>query len=139
MEALGRREELIRLVSEFERTSPLPGFRLRFQSYRAYLEGDYRAAVKAFDEGRLVEDPEARFCDACYFARLQQPQRALELLSQAMEKGYDCHYALLHTAWLDGLRCDSAFQALVDRAAVLDSEARRVFEENGGRQILATG
>jgi hypothetical protein len=64
------------------------------------------------------------------------PQRALDLLSLALDSGYRCHHALLHTQWLDSLRPHPRFAELVNRAAALDLEDQTVFMDNRGHGLL---
>jgi hypothetical protein len=69
-------------------------------------------------------------------ASLNQPDRALSLLSLALESGYRCHHALLHDHCFDSVRLHRGFTELVARAEALDLEARTVFLENGGLDLL---
>ncbi|HEV2174199.1 MAG TPA: hypothetical protein VGR71_11555, partial [Nitrospira sp.] len=135
LEALGRVQEAIALAKEFEKTAPEP-FRYAFVVYRTCLEGDNATALKASERTLTLEDPEARFYTACLFAKMNEPERALKLLSLALDNGYRCHHALLNDRWLESLRSDNRFSELVDRAAEMNLEARAVFLDNGGDSLL---
>jgi serine/threonine protein kinase len=135
LEALGRVQEAIALAKEFEQSMPEP-FRFACVVYRACLEGDYRTALMASERTVPLDDPEARFYAACLMARMNQPERALELLTLALESGYRCYHALLHDRWLDSVRADGRFRELVNRAAEMNLEARAVFLDNGGDRLL---
>lgn len=135
LEALGRVEEAITSAREFEKSGP-ESLRDAFVIYRACLEGDYETARKTWEKVTLLEDPEARFYSACLLAKMKDPEAALEFLGLALDNGYRCHYALLHDRWLDSLQADDRFTALVERAAKMNSEARTVFVNAGGKRIL---
>jgi tetratricopeptide (TPR) repeat protein len=135
----GREQEALKLARELEGTasgkfSAWPVF------FRTFLEGDRGKTIEALDRAlHLVPfgtDPEACFCAALFLAKLNDSERALELLSRALDKGYRCHYALSHDLWLDSLRPRPQFTELVNRAADLSLPARAVFLDNGGERLL---
>ena len=135
LEALGRVQEAIELAREFEKTMPEP-FRYAYAVYRACLEGDFPAAMKASERVVPLDDPEGRFYTACLLAKMNEEERALRLLSLALDNGYRCHHALLHERWLDSLRTDGRFGELVKRAAALNLEGQAVFLDNRGDRLL---
>lgn len=135
LEALGRVQEAIALAKEFEKTMPEP-FRSAFVLYRSCLEGDHLAAKKVAERTFQLDDPEAHFYTGCLWAKMNEPERALEFLSVALDHGYRCHHALLHDNWLDSLRSDVRFPKLVNRAAKMGFEAHSVFLDNGGDRLL---
>ena len=70
------------------------------------------------------------------FAMLNQPERALEGLSLALEEGYRCYRALVrHREW-DILRDHPQFGMLVEHAAETSRYAETVFLDNGGERLL---
>jgi serine/threonine protein kinase len=108
---------------------------------RALVEGDCTKGVKAID--RVLElttfhtsDPEAGFCTALWLAKLNEPRRALELLSLALDRGYNCYQSLMHDPWLASVRSHHPFTELVNRTAAMSMHARTVFLENGGDRVL---
>ena len=112
-------------------------------AYRACLEGDRQAALQALDQAlellpTVLDDPELRFSVASLLAKLNDQARALEFLSIALDRGYRCHYALLHDLWLDPLRSHPEFTELVNRAALMDSPARAVLLDSGGDRLLGS-
>ncbi len=135
LEALGRKAEAIALISENEKGFPEP-HRQWFVCSRAALEGDYATAMMAFDKAPPLTDPEARFWQATFLARIQQHERAMEFLSNALDGGYLCHHGLVHHPLLHPLRSDARFIELVNRSAEMSLHARTVFLENRGDLIL---
>ena len=76
------------------------------------------------------------WCSVPCLARLNETERALELLSVAVDQGYGCHYALSCHPWLDSLRSHPRFKELANRTEVLGFQARTVFLDNEGNQLL---
>lgn len=137
--APGREEEAIHRLREREKANP-PG-RLRhgfLVSFRNYLEGARSKSLEAIEGCLRLEfrDPEARFGLAALLAKLNEPQRALELVSRALEEGYVCHSILLQHPWLQSLRSHPGFPDLANRAAEQSLQAQAVFLENGGDRLL---
>jgi tetratricopeptide (TPR) repeat protein len=135
LEALGRRADAIAMTKEYENGFPEP-HRQWFVAVRACLEGDYPTAAAAFHKAPSLVDPEARFLQACFLARVQESERAMEFLSLALDGGYRCHRGLLYHPWLKRLRSDARFTDLVNRASEMSLQARTVFLANGGGRIL---
>jgi TolB-like protein/tetratricopeptide (TPR) repeat protein len=138
--ALGREQDAIAGWRELEKTATGKLSALAVFS-RTFLEGDRKKSLQALDQALdLVpvhtSDPEVRFRFACILAKLNEPERGLEFLSLTLDKGYRCHYALLHDPWLESLRPDHRFKELVTRAAEMSLHARTVFRDNGGDRLL---
>jgi serine/threonine protein kinase len=135
----GRELEALSRLSEREKANP-PG-RLRrgfLASYRNYLEGNRAKSLDAVEQCLALQfrDPEARFGLGALLARLNDPNRSLETISQALEEGYVCHHMLLHHPWLDSLRSHPGFPELVNRATERRMQARAVFLDNSGHRLL---
>ncbi len=135
--ALGREQEAIEQSRELEKTCPKLLLPWRAM-WRAYLEGDRGKSLEALDQalGSVPTDPEGFFCAAFLLARLNETERALELLSVAVDQGYRCHYALSCHPWLDSLRSHPRFKELANRAEILSLQARTVFLDNEGDRLL---
>jgi eukaryotic-like serine/threonine-protein kinase len=108
---------------------------------RATIEGDIETGREAI--GRAMEllpfqdtDPEAAFDVATLLTTLEEPERALQVLSSALDQGYHCHYALLHDPGLEPLRSDTRFTNLLNRASEMSRRTRAVFLDNGGDRLL---
>lgn len=136
LEALGRGAEIITILNEYEKGFPEP-HRQWFVSARAALGGDYPTAMAAFAKAPPMTDPEAQFWQATFLARIQQHERALEFLSNALDGGYRCHHGLVHHPLLHPLQSDTRFTDLVNRAAEMSLQARAVFLDNRGDLILS--
>src|SRR6185369_9538307 len=98
--AVGREQEAIEQSREMEKTCPKllsPWSAM----WRPFLEGDRGRSLEALDHalGSVPTDPEGFFCAACLLARLDETERAIELLSVAVDQGYGCHYALSCHPW----------------------------------------
>ncbi len=135
----GREQEAVAMLREREKANP-PG-RLRHGFLvlcRTYLEGDRAKSLEAVEQCLQVQfrDPEARFGLGAFLAKLNEPKRALETISQALEEGYVCHHVLLYHPWLDALRSHAGFPELAGRAAERSSQAQAVFLDNGGDRLL---
>jgi serine/threonine protein kinase len=133
--ALGRAQEARESLRGLVNPNPWVVF------MRVRLEGDReqsRQALKRAQEFAPVHanDPEAGFFNGCHLAELDDVDRALEFISDALDRGYHCHYALLHHPQLDSLRSHNGFAELVDRAASMSHKARTVFLDNGGDRLL---
>jgi len=138
--ALGREQEALAFWRQTEKTASG-----RYLSWcvlhRAFVEGDRRKSLAALDRALdqlpfLGVDPESRYSTAIFLAKLCDTERALEFLSLALDKGYRCHYALLHDPWLDSLRSHHRFMELVNRAAEMRLQARTAFLDNQGDRLL---
>jgi serine/threonine protein kinase/tetratricopeptide (TPR) repeat protein len=135
----GHEEEAIGRLREREKANP-PG-RLRhgvIVSFRCYLEGERSKSLEAIEEclGLGFHDPEARFALGALQAKLNEPQRALDTLSQALEEGYICYHTLLCHPWLDSVRAHPGFPELASRAGERSSQAQAIFVDNGGDWLL---
>lgn len=135
----GREEEAISGLRDREKANP-PG-RLRHGvliALRNYLQGERDKSLEAI-EGCLrlpFRDPEARFGLGVLLAKLNEPQRALETISRALDEGYFCHHILLHHPWMDSLRSHPEFPKLAGRAAERSAQAQVVFLASGGDRSL---
>jgi TolB-like protein len=140
--ALGRASEALALLLEMEKSpESVPQVHLWVVSLRAFLEGDRSKSLEALNHALALDGPLGRDAEGCLwiahdFANLNQTDRALDLVSRALDQGYRCHHALVHDPWLEALRSHPRFTGLLERATTLDRRARAVFRENSGARVL---
>jgi len=139
--ALGHKEEALAIAAEAERTAPMEWLKSFALSHRALLEGDRKTSLKAFNSflalpNPFMHDPEGHFWIARDLSGLYDVERALTFLTSSLEGNYGCHYALMHDEGFDALRSHPEFNRLLDRAAIMNGEARKVFLDNGGGELL---
>ena len=136
----GREMEALKIIRDREKATPPGRLAGAFLALcRTYLEGDRVKALHAVEQCLQTEfrDPEALFGLGSFFAKLNEPRRALETVSQALTEGYICDHVLLHHSWFDSLRSHGGFSELAQRAAEGSARAREVFLVNGGDRLLA--
>jgi len=101
------------------------------------MEGDVaplRAAIDAWIAGGL-RDPEALFIHGLFLAGGGEYERALQLLNDAVDRGYAPHETLARHRWLDPLRARPDFQELVQKTLIRHHEAVAAFTEAGGTSL----
>jgi serine/threonine protein kinase len=135
LDALGRRQEALDQLRELGNSNPWMVF------WRTFLEGDCQKSLEALRRAQAMfpvqtSDPEARFFQGCLLAKLNDVESALEFLSLSLDGRYNCHYALLQEPDLNPVRSHARFPDLLNRAAVLDRNARTLFLENEGASLL---
>jgi serine/threonine protein kinase/tetratricopeptide (TPR) repeat protein len=138
LDMLGRREEAVARL----RAVRLPGmprvYRLFFDLSIAALERDAERVRTTGDELlRLwrLRDPCAMYYCARMLAVTAHP-RATEMLRRSVEGGFHASRLFKHDPWLDGIRSDRAFRAIVDLADSHRREAVEAYVAAGGERIL---
>ena len=139
LDALGRSAEAIAQLRQLEDKT-----RTRMRDFmiaaRTMMEGDGVASVAAI--GRIVasdfRDPEGLFYLTRHLARLNETDRALDLLRRVVEGGFFCFPVMANDPWLDPLRGASEFATLLSRAQARHQEAAATFARVGGDLILGT-
>ncbi len=115
-------------------------FRLFFEGTLAVLEG-HRDKVRATGDQLLklwsLRDP----CGTYYFARalaaVEHPE-ALSMFRRAVEGGFNCAPFFWRDPWLDSLRGNREFAALIAQAEAGYRDAAAAFVAAGGEQMLGT-
>lgn len=112
--------------------------RLFMVSLRALLEGNREESLQACEELRKAtfRDPEGIYYLARELSFLGEQDRALEILSRAINNGFFCYPTMVRDPWLDSLRARSEFAALLQQAQQLHREAATAFVTGGGDALL---
>ena len=70
------------------------------------------------------------------FARGNQPDACLDMLDRIIERGFYCSSIMLRDPWLDPIRGQARFSAIVSRADARSREAQAEFVRLNGDRIL---
>ncbi len=138
---LGRGEEAITALLQFEESTPWRLGKLYLTSLRALLEGNRAESLEASNELRKAtfRDPEGMYYLARQLSYLAEQDAALEMLSRAIQNGFFCYPAMVRDPWLDALRTRPEFTALLREAHRLHREASATFLASGGDSLLGIG
>ncbi len=135
---LGRVDEAIRLLKDNE---PPPAFRLArlyTLSLRALLEGNRAESIRMSIEllDGSFRDPEGWYYQSRQFAYLNEAERALAALSQAVDLGFFCYPTMMRDPWFDPMRALPEFNGVLDKARTLHQQALDAFTAEGGESLL---
>ena len=135
---LGRVDEAIRLLKDNE---PPPAFRiarLYTHSLRALLEGNRAESIRMSIEllDGAFRDPEGWYYQSRQFAYLNEAERALAALSQAVDLGFFCYPTMMRDPWFDPMRALPEFNGVLDKARTLHQQALDAFTAEGGESLL---
>ena len=133
---LGRSDEAL----EWIRTIEAKGSRIPvlIAAARTLIKGRGRDSIESLREfAASFSDPEASYYIARHLAHLGEPELALPLLQRAVNGGYFCYPALAADPWLEPLRDDPEFRAVVMTAKVRCEHAASRFASLGGPVLLA--
>ncbi len=137
---LGRTEEAVAHLRQFE-DAPIPKmYRLYVSGVRAMLSGDRAAAAATFRQlsaATALRDPCGWYYVARATAYLNDVDPALTFLERSVRGGYFCFPALARDPWLDSLRSTSRFRALLVEAEKRHRQAAQSFARAGGDRLLA--
>jgi serine/threonine protein kinase len=134
---LGRQDEAIAAYREME-ARPLPGaIRDLMKASRLVLENkkeESLAVVESFLDMHF--DPEGLYFIARVMARVNEPNTCLDMLDRIIEKGFYCSSIMLKDPWLDSIRGQARFGAIVSRADARSREAEAEFRRLNGDRLL---
>ncbi|HVH55194.1 MAG TPA: protein kinase [Vicinamibacterales bacterium] len=103
---------------------------------RRDVEGRHDEAMALMRILADIPDPEGGFYVARGMAHVGYPEEALRLLGKCVDDGFFCLTAYARDPWLDSLRGDSAFSALLRRAEARHRQAMISFLNAEGDRIL---
>ena len=138
---LGRSEEAIASYRTNEQRPLPPMVLLLLKGSRQILENDRESALAAINRFRTVHsfDPEAIYFVVRALVQLGEPSLALDLLERdVVEAGFFCPQSLLCDPWLDPIRGERRFNAIVARARERSLDAETEFRRLGGDQLLGS-
>jgi serine/threonine-protein kinase len=135
---LGRGAEALDIVRRTETRPMPPVMRLFLDLDRATLEGRPEACVAVMEKLRRMRthDPEGIFLAARGLAYVGELRLALDVIDETIDRGFYCPSILLRDPWLDPLRSDARFGALVSKAEARSRDAEAEFRRLGGEQLL---
>lgn len=135
---LGRSEEAARRGRLMEARAGSALERNVFTSNRAAIEGDRAACAEATRAlaDSAFRDPEGIFCCARNLIHVGEADPGLALLDRAVGRGFHCVAALRNDPWLEPVRGDARFRAILDAALLGHEAARAAYREAGGEALL---
>jgi tetratricopeptide (TPR) repeat protein len=98
-----------------------------------------RAALRAAVDGLIksgVRDPEGLFYQVIKLAHAGDFDRAVEILSDVVDRGFYPYETFTRHAWFDPLRLRQEFNAVLKKAESRHREARAAFVSAGGESLL---
>jgi serine/threonine-protein kinase len=136
---LGRTEEARRaMIIEAERFAGNTIERHFIGHLDAFVGGSRERSLEEIE--RLLDsgfrDGEGLFYIVRSYARLNESDRALDVLERAIGYGFFCYPAFARDSWLDPLRGEPRFVELLRRAEARHRAAVRLFDELGGPRLL---
>jgi hypothetical protein len=137
--SLGRVDEALALIREVSRRELTATTRDVIATFQGSLLGDAAMVLSANARIRAsgFRDPEGFFLMARNAVRVGEVGEGLALLAAAVDNGWSVAEGLERDAWLDPVRADPAFQAILDRARDGSARAAAAFREHGGERLLA--
>ena len=135
---LGRKEEALESLRAIDEriASRMVSFT---SSLRLLIHGKTDESITAIAALRDIRDPEARYFVGRHLAYLGDHAGALEAIEWAVDNGFFCTPAVARDPWLDGLRANSTFGALVSRAEARHRDAVVAFLSAEGDRVLGLG
>jgi len=133
----------LRKDAEKLRVANMTPFADLFDARAAVIEGAasievLESATEAVIAGGL-RDPEGLYHLARGLAHFGRQDRAVELLADAVERGYFQSFTFSRDAWLDQLRGRTDFREILRKAEQRHQEARAAFIHAGGQALLGAG
>jgi hypothetical protein len=129
--------------AEMLRVASMTPFADLFDARIALIEGTGSIAVLESATDAVIagglRDPEGLYHLARGLAHFGREDRAVELLAEAVDRGYFHAFAFARDAWLDELRDRTDFREILLKAEQHHQEARAAFIQAGGQALLGAG
>jgi hypothetical protein len=106
------------------------------QSLLAILEGRKRDAADAMLSAGIVREPETLFYFARHFSMLGDYREAIETLQRALHEGFSASSSMETDAAWSTVRKHADFNRILSEAKRYEENARRLFAQAGGKQLL---
>ncbi len=134
----GREPDAINMLrTTIKQQWPLPVICCIGESNLALLEGRLEDSVREAEHFLAsCRDPESFYYFARQFAFVGKPERAIELLKEALTRGYVWFSAAARDPWMDPLRANPDFAALRRDAEARYRAAAEAFATAGGASII---
>jgi len=138
---LGRQREALELLRVRENEPEHEFLRAIITCVRALLEGKREESLAAIDRWSVLHPArgEELYFELRVRAYLGEVKSAVAALSRAVESGFICYPALVRDPWLDRLRADTAFKDILHAVQFSHQQARQIFLDAGGPEILGNG
>ncbi len=136
---LGDNKTALARLRERERLGGATGaVKAVMRSLRAYLEGDFEECLKATEIGESLtpRDPELLYYMARHLARINERERAITILSSALDRGFLWATAITRDPWFSSLRASVPYVDLIRNAEQKRDEVHAAFLAAGGGQLL---
>lgn len=138
---LGRPEQAVAACREREQRASQATAQAIFACTRAALEGDAAGARAALERAAAggFRDPEGLYLLLRSLVRVGAGERALEGLEDIVARGFACPQPLERDPWLEPLRSEPRFVALLERARAAHQDALTAYRNAGGELLLGPG
>jgi TolB-like protein/Flp pilus assembly protein TadD len=137
LSSLGRTREAIAALRWRERESPDTRIGPYIRSLRALLEGKRVDSLRAVDCAiALPVDGEALYYMARTYAKWAEVERAVDAMTRVVDSGFVSHTTFARDPWLDPIRRDGRFAAILEQARQRSARAALLFDGSGGRGVL---
>ncbi len=138
--ALGDNQTALAMLRERQQSGSITGVVQNImRSLRAYLEGNWEECLNAIETGKteILRDPEVAFYSARHLARINQTDRAISVLSGAIDRGFLCASAILRDSWFASLQSNPRYPELLRKAELRRNETHSAFLAAGGEQVIS--
>jgi len=138
--SLGREDEALAFAREKMALSQEPKIKAWTAAPAAIVVGNFAEAERQLELlATSFRDPEGFFHIARSFAHIGRFDRAMTVLTRAVDEGFCCFPTYAADPWLDPLRGRHDFVALLHRCEARHREAAAAFVAHEGPRILGVG